>query len=74
MLTSGLDETWLLLFGSSSLSALGLTSVDVTRKKISIRNTMSDIDDILKLDSTFARRFSAIVFLIIYLQVRGADP
>ena len=35
------------------LSALGLMSVDVTRKKMSSRNTMSVIDDIENPESTF---------------------
>jgi hypothetical protein len=38
----------LLLDGSSSLIAFGLTSVEVSMKKINNRNTRSDIDAILK--------------------------
>ena len=41
-------ESWLVLLGSNSFKALGLTNVEVTRKKISKRNTMSVIDDMLK--------------------------
>ena len=52
-LTVALAETWPVLFGSSSFSAFGLISVDVTRKKIRSRNTMSVIDDIEKPESTF---------------------
>jgi hypothetical protein len=38
---------WLLLCGNISLRALGATRVDVTMKKMSNRNTMSVIDDML---------------------------
>jgi hypothetical protein len=37
----------LLLLGSSSLMALGATSVEVSIKKISNRNTRSDMDAML---------------------------
>ena len=53
--------------GSSNFRALGLTSVDVTRKKTSKRNTMSVIDDILKDGLTFARRFIAIIYILYLL-------
>ena len=56
----GLADTWLLLCGSSSLRALGWMSVEVTMKKMSSRKTMSVIDDMLKLASTFDLRLSAI--------------
>ena len=45
-LTVGLALTWPVLFGSRSFKAFGLTSVDVTRKKINSRNTRSVIEDI----------------------------
>lgn len=60
--------------GKRSLSAFGLTSVDVTRKKTSNRKTMSVIDDILNDGLTFERRLIAIVFCFIYRQVREEDP
>ena len=40
----------LLLCGNNSLMAFGATSVDVSMKKMSSRNTRSDIDD--ELNST----------------------
>jgi hypothetical protein len=52
-LTVAFADTWPVLFGRRSFSALGLISVEVTRKKISRRNTMSVIDDIEKPESTF---------------------
>ena len=52
-LTVAFAETCPVLFGSRSLRAFGLMSVDVTRKKISSRNTMSVIDDIENPESTF---------------------
>jgi len=45
-LTVAFAATWPVLFGSRSLSALGFTSVEVTRKNIRSRNTMSVMDDI----------------------------
>ena len=51
-LTVAFAETWPVLLGSRSFSALGLMSVEVTRKKISSRNTMSVIDDIENPEST----------------------
>jgi len=56
-----LAGVWLLLCGSRSLRALGATRVDETIKKISRRNTMSVIDDMLKVAFTFDPRFSAMV-------------
>ena len=44
---SGLACVWLLLDGNRSFSAFGAIIVDVTMKKISKRNTMSVIDDML---------------------------
>ena len=41
----------LLLEGSISLMALGATKVDVSMKKISSRNTKSDIDEELNVGS-----------------------
>ena len=42
----------LLLDGSMSLMAFGATKVEVSMKKISSKNTKSDIDEELKLGST----------------------
>lgn len=42
----------LLLEGSMSLMALGATKVEVSMKKISRRNTRSDMDEELKVGST----------------------
>ena len=50
-LTVAFADTWPVLFGRRSFSALGFMSVEVTRKKISSKNTMSVIDDIEKLAS-----------------------
>ena len=61
----GLAGVWLLLWGNNNLSALGATRVDDTIKKISNRNTMSVIDDMLKLGLTFEPRFSAISSILI---------
>ena len=69
----GFAETWLVLFGSNSLRALGLTRVDVTRKNTSSKKTMSVIDDILNVESTFERRLIDILFTIC-LQVHAGDP
>ena len=46
-----------LVIGSNSFSALGLTNVEVSMKKISKRNTISVIEDILK--------FALILFLLL---------
>lgn len=61
MLTDALALIWLELLGRSSLSAFGLISVEVTRKNISNRNTMSVIDDIEKAASAFVLLFIAIL-------------
>jgi hypothetical protein len=60
----GLADVWLLLWGNNSFNALGFMSVEVTMKKMSNRNTMSVIDDMLKLGLTFDPRFKAILFSI----------
>ena len=52
-LTVAFALTCHVLLGSRSFRALGLMSVDVTRKKIRSRNTMSVIEDIEKPESTF---------------------
>ena len=59
-LTVGLALTWPVLFGSRSLSALGLTRVEVIRKKISSRNTRSVIEDIDISALTFVDLLNAI--------------
>ena len=50
-----------MLLGSRSFNAFGLMRVEVTRKKIRSRNTMSVIDDIEKPESTFVVLLIAIV-------------
>jgi hypothetical protein len=62
MLTIGFAATWFVLFGNSSLSAFGFTSVDVTRKNTSSKKTMSVIEDMLNDGSTFERRLIDIFF------------
>ena len=62
-LTVAFADTWLVLLGRSSLSALGLTRVEVTRKNINSKNTMSVMDDIEKLESTFVLLLIAIVII-----------
>ena len=52
-LTVAFAETCPVLFGRRSFNAFGLMSVEVTRKNIRSRNTMSVIDDIEKPESTF---------------------
>ena len=60
-LTVGLALTWPVLLGSRSLRALGLMRVDVTRKKMSSRNTMSVMLDIENEASTFVVLLIAII-------------
>ena len=60
-LTEAFVDIWLVLLGSSSLRALGLMSVDVTRKNISSRNTMSVIEDIENAGSALVLLLMAIV-------------
>jgi hypothetical protein len=55
-----LAGVWLLLCGKSNFNALGATSVEDTMKKISSRNTISVIDDMLKLGLTFEPLLRAI--------------
>ena len=43
------SNVFALLFGNNNFSALGLTKVDVSIKKISNKNTISVIEDMLKL-------------------------
>ena len=59
-LAMGFAPTCPVLFGSRSFRALGLTRVEVTRKKMSSRNTMSVILDIENDASAFSVLFSAI--------------
>ena len=59
-LTVAFAATCPVLFGRRSLSAFGLTRVDVTRKNMRSRNTMSVIDDIENPASTFVVRLMAI--------------
>ena len=51
----------LLLDGSMSLMALGATKVEVSIKKISSKNTRSDIDEELKVGSTLFLDLMAIM-------------
>ena len=48
-MTSCVALVWLELDGNSNLMALGATKVEVSIKKISNRNTKSDMDEVLKL-------------------------
>lgn len=59
----GFAAVWLLLSGNNNFNALGATNVDVIMKKINSRNTMSVIDDMLKLASILFRCRSAIVII-----------
>lgn len=52
----GWFDVWFVLFGRSRRKAFGLMRVEVTMKKMSNRNTMSVIDDILKLGLGFRAR------------------
>ena len=61
-LTVAFADTWPVLFGRRSFNALGFMSVEVTRKKISSRNTMSVIDDIEKLASALVVLLIAITY------------
>lgn len=58
-LTVALAATCPVLLGSSSFSAFGFTNVDVTKKKIRRRNTMSVMEDIEKDGSIFVLLFMA---------------
>ena len=51
----------LLLEGSMSLMAFGATKVDVSMKKISSRNTKSDMDEELNVGSTLFLDLMAII-------------
>ena len=51
----------LLLEGSMSLMAFGATKVEVSMKKISSRNTKSDMDEELNVGSTLFLDFMAIM-------------
>ena len=58
--TVGLALTCPVLFGRRSFRALGLMRVEVTRKKMRRRKTMSVIEDIDILGSAFVVLLSAI--------------
>ena len=59
-----------MLLGSNNFKALGLIKVEVTIKKISNKNTMSVMDDILKLGFAFLDLLIAIdIALFILLLV-----
>ena len=59
-LTVAFAPIWPVLFGRRSLRAFGLMRVEVTRKKISSRNTISVIEDTENDASTFVFLLSAI--------------
>ena len=63
-LTVALADTCPVLLGSSSFRAFGLTSVEVTRKKMSSRKTMSVMDDIEMPASTLVKRLMAIILRV----------
>jgi hypothetical protein len=71
-LTVAFADTWPVLFGSRSFRAFGLMRVEVTRKKIRSRNTMSVIDDIENPESTLVVLLIAMSVSFISQQVRGA--
>ena len=60
MVVIGFAEVWLLLSGSSSFNAFGATKVDVIMKKMSNKNTRSDIDAMLNSVLILLFRFNAI--------------
>ena len=62
-LTVAFAATCPVLLGRRSFSALGLTRVEVTRKKMSSRKTMSVIEDIEKPESTLVVLLIAICLL-----------
>jgi hypothetical protein len=63
-LTVAFADTCPVLFGRRSLRALGLMSVEVTRKNMRSRNTMSVMDDIENPESTFVVLLMAICYSI----------
>ena len=74
-LTIGFEEIWFVLFGNRSLRALGLTRVEVTKKKINNRKTMSVMEDMLNEGLTFdLRLIDIIVSFFIYLLAREEGP
>ena len=56
-----------MLLGSNNFKALGLIKVEVTIKKISNKNTMSVMDDILKLGFAFLDLLIAIAIALFIL-------
>jgi hypothetical protein len=62
----------LLLEGSMSLMALGATNVEVSMKKISSKNTKSDMEEELKVGSTLF--LDLIAILLGFKRVRSAHP
>ncbi len=64
MVVMGFAEVWLLLCGSSNFKAFGATSVEVTIKNISNKNTMSVIDDMLNSALTLFLRFNDISVIL----------
>lgn len=66
MVVSGFACVWLLLCGSNNFSAFGAISVEVTIKKMSNKNTMSVIDDMLNSALTLFRFFNAMVLKLSY--------
>ena len=55
------SRVFALLFGNNNFKAFGLTSVEVSIKKISNKKTISVIDDIIKLALTLFLLFNAII-------------
>ena len=73
-LTVAFALTWPVLLGSSSLRALGLTRVEVTRKKMSRRNTMSVMDDIEMFGSALVVLLSAIANYSDFTAASSSSP
>ena len=64
----GLAVVWCLLCGSKSFRALGAMRVDVIMKKISNKNTMSVMPDMLNWTDTLFLEVSAIMSLCWFVQ------
>jgi hypothetical protein len=64
-LVVALAETCPVLFGRSNFNALGFTRVEVTRKNMSSKNTMSVIEDIENCEFAFCFLLTAILILLL---------
>lgn len=73
-LTVALAATCPVLFGNISFRAFGFTKVDVTKKKIRSRNTMSVMEDIENPASTFVVRLKAISLIVLLFFLPAFGP